>query len=196
MQAISKFCAERATAEKAIGYDSMYYTAKDIALIIRPYQFSVKMLSLVLKSIWEGEQRFLSPELKGRKKDFFLAVYYQLDYWEHEQEIQSEAKGIQQDAEDLGLGLTQDDLLDDGITLDLFFKALRLRLLYLSPRFYARIKYKTLLSKYGYKRRTQRFITYVKERLDFYGIQAYSSGGVVKELKDIPVDSYITFRMK
>lgn len=49
----------------------------------------------------------------------------------------------------------------------------RLQILYLGSQDYVRIKLRTLIKAYGYKRRTQELLKYFCECLMFYHMQAY-----------------------
>ena len=56
------------------------------------------------------------------------------------------------------------------------------------------MKLRSLLSAYGYKRRTEKIVSYLKKCLDFYHIQIYLRNGIECNIEDISLDDMITFR--
>ena len=80
--------------------------------------------------------------------------------------------------------------------IDLFFMIMRLRLLYVSGQGYTRMKLRTLLKHYGYKRRSAAITKHVQDCLSFYRIKSYLRGGQECDVKEISLDDMITFRIR
>jgi len=55
-------------------------------------------------------------------------------------------------------------------------------MLTLEEKNYSRLKLRTLLSAYGYKRRSKEFVAYLKKCLTFYHIQTSFHGEICDEL--------------
>ena len=80
--------------------------------------------------------------------------------------------------------------------LDLFFKRLRVQILYLGKKDYARMKLRTLIAAYGYQRRSKEFVRFLKIRLVFYHIQTALRGNELCDVETMDsLDDMITFRV-
>ena len=77
----------------------------------------------------------------------------------------------------------------------LYYKILRLRILYGNEP-YVRVKLRTLLAKYGYKRRSQQMVSGFEQCLDFYRLEASLRGGAPCAISDEPLDTMVIFRIK
>ncbi len=163
-----------------------------IARIILSQDMSMKQMNQFLSTIWENEREFLLPWHKRNKKKYLLDMYEALNYWENKEEFDREYLLVNQDLKALGseTSFVQEEFND----MYLFFVNLRLRILYLEGQDYVRMKLRTLLREYGYKRRTKRLNLYLKQCLAFYHIESYVKGGEHCDIEDIGLDDMITFR--
>lgn len=196
MQKTSKFFADPAMAERAIRYESQYYDVIDLADILNQYDLGCRALHGVLEQIWDKEQNRIHPRWRNQKRKFFLHIFCRLDYLQSSSELADEWSAVRRDSEAAGHSLKQSVLFEDESGLDLYFKDLRLKILYLGTQDYIRIKLRTLLRKYGYQRRTKRLVAYMKRSFDFYGIQTYARGSQLCDIGEVPVDQYLTFRVE
>ena len=88
------------------------------------------------------------------------------------------------------------DLMCDDFDLDLFFKRLRVQILYLGKKDYVRMKLRTLIAAYGYQRRSKEFVRFLKIRLVFYHIQTALRGNELCDVETMDsLDDMITFRV-
>ena len=92
--------------------------------------------------------------------------------------------------------LSDGDFTADYSDLDLFFKSIRLRILYIGKQDYVRIKLRTLLKRYGLKRRSQKFIDKFLLCIWFYQLQIYLPGNKECDIRKVNVDDTIIFRIK
>ena len=83
--------------------------------------------------------------------------------------------------------------MSDYPDIDLFFYGLRL--LYVSGQGYTRMKLRTLLKHYGYKRRSAAITKHIQDCLTFYHIQTCLRGGQECDVKEISLDDMIIFRI-
>lgn len=95
----------------------------------------------------------------------------------------------------LGNELPADAYLGDCSGLDLFFKNTRLRILYGSGQGYVRIKRRTLMTRYGYKRLSPALVEHFNRCTYFYHLQPYVRDGVKCRIEDIGIDEMIVFRV-
>ena len=85
--------------------------------------------------------------------------------------------------------------MTENFDMDLFFKMKRLQILYLEGQDYVRMKLRTMLKIYGYKRRTQELLRYFRECLMFYHMQTYLRGREECDVGEIGLDEMIIIRV-
>ena len=81
--------------------------------------------------------------------------------------------------------LQAEDYQRDFFGLDLFFKQARIRILYGYRKNYVKIKLRTLLKEYGYKRRSQNLVLHIQECMEVYGLEATVRGGVPSNVAEV-----------
>ncbi len=84
---------------------------------------------------------------------------------------------------------------DDNM-LNLFFKSVRIRCLYGMGKEYVRIKLRTLLAVYGYRRRSRLLVFHILRCMDFYHLKATLRGGGDCDLTTCGLDQMLTFRVE
>ncbi len=126
-----------------------------------------------LERIWEGERPFLQKIYRESKRQLILDVNYWLTYLSDKPAIDAEFPVIQRDALALGSELPFDAYTDDCTDFDLFFKNVRLWILYGGGKDYVRIKRRTLMAQYGYKRLSSALVEHFNRCTYFYHLQPY-----------------------
>lgn len=96
----------------------------------------------------------------------------------------------------MGSMLNEEQFICDNTDLNLFFKSIRIRILFLNERDYKRMRLRTLLKAYGYHRRSQKLLQHIHDCLLFYHLQPYEGGNVECDIDNIPIDEMVTFRMQ
>ena len=91
--------------------------------------------------------------------------------------------------------VVKDNYTSDFSSLDLFFKNMRIRIVVDGARDYVRIKLRTLLKEYGYKRRSKMLVDYINCCLEFYHLKAFLRGGIECKIEDVDIDEMLTFRI-
>ncbi len=124
-----------------------------------------KTASIMLEKIWKEDNQYLSPFYRTNLRQLYLDVHYWTDY------------------------------LCYKPVIDLFFKMKRVQILYLDGQYYVRMKLRTLLKAYGYKRRTQELLKYLRECMMFYHMQTYLRGKEECDIGEIGLDEMITIRV-
>ena len=108
--------------------------------------------------------------------------------------IDKELVAIQRDLKHLDRTLQLDQLSGYFSDFDIFFKSCRIKILYCS-RNYVKIKLRTLLERYGYKRRSSLIIQYIKHCLTFYNLQVAVRGGDICDIETVEIDEMLMFRV-
>ena len=81
------------------------------------------------------------------------------------------------------------------ISIDLFLKKIRIQILYGKGNDYVRVKLRTLLKHYGYKRRSQLLIQHINRCLYFYHLEITVRGGIPCLIEDATLDQMLIFHV-
>ena len=173
----------------------LYYSALDIAVIISSMQLGCREENRILDRIWEGEKEFFSAPYGINQRKFILDTYYWIQYFHDKPVLDKEFPAIQKDLAHSNKVLLPEQLTGDFSNLDIFFKSVRIRILYGNGNDYVRIKLRTLLKQYGYKRRSQLLLKHINRCLLFYHLETSQRGGVPCSIDDAGLDQMLTFRV-
>lgn len=171
--------------------NELFYTALDVACIINTFDFTESFSTELIRKLWNEENNFLASEYRNDYRKWFLDIRYWSNYFYNKVTFDKEFPAIQKDCGDL---LEEKNFVTDNFNLDLFFKSLRIKILHVGEKDYSRLKLRTLLSAYGYKRRSKEFVAYVKKCLVFYRIQTNFHGEIC-DVAEINLDDMVTFRV-
>ena len=171
------------------------YAALDVAALLSFRDLGIRAEAALLEKIWAEEQTFLAPDLAKSRRTFLLDVAYWSLYLREKPCIDREFPIIQRDAADCGAHLSEESFLSDFSYLDLYFKEVRFRLRFFSDCGYVRIKLRTLLKQYGYRRRSAKLLEHLEQCMAFYQLQPYLRGGIPCKLSEISIDEMVVFRL-
>lgn len=171
------------------------YDAYSIAYFAVSYEMGSRTMMDFLEDLFVREQSFLHPSYKGNKKRFLSDVLYWTDYLIDQEQLNREFPVIEKDFEASGMQFDWGHYTAEYRGIDLYFMIMRLRILYLGTQEYVRIKLRTLLKHYGYRRRSQAIVAHMQTCLDFYHIQPHLKGGRRCDISEIKLDDMITFRL-
>ena len=173
----------------------LFYSPLDIAAIISSMQLGCREESRILDQIWENEKAFLDTPYRANQRKFILDTYYWLQYFYDKPMIDREFPAIQKDLAHSNRTFQAEQLTSDFMDLDLFFKSIRIHILYGYRNDYVRIKLRTLLKHYGYKRRSHLLLQHINRCMLFYHLEATLRGGVPCSIKAADLDQMLTFRV-
>lgn len=173
----------------------LYYSALDLAAIVNSLELGCRAESELFEKIWQYDRAYLLQKYHGNKRKYILDVCYWGNYLHDKPVIDAEFPAISKDFLSVGNNLELSDFISEASDLDLFFKSLRIKILFLGTQNYTRIKLRTLLKKYGYQRRSQKLLQFINKCIFFYHIQPYVRGGVECDIETISLDEMITFRV-
>lgn len=175
--------------------ERLCYSPLDLAAIIRSMNLGCQAQADLLEQIWENERLFLQQKYRDNKRRLILDTYYQMTYLSDKPAIDAEFPNIQSDIRAIGGELLEEDYIYDDSGLDLFFKSARLRILYGEGRPHVRVKRRTLMGRYGYKRISPQLVEYFNQCTYFYHLQPYVRGGIKCRIEDVGIDEMIVFRV-
>ena len=171
------------------------YKAYPIACFILDQNMSNREQMDFLEKMYGHEFEYLPFYYKQNKKNFILSVMQVLNYLTDKEKIDAEFPAIEQDFSDIGMHYDKERIFSDYTNMDMFFMLVRLRILYGQGKAYVRIKLKTLLGHYGYKRRSLQINEHIRDCLMFYHIQPFLRDNEECDIRDIKIDDMLTFRL-
>ena len=172
----------------------LFYSAIDIAFILQDMELGCREESKILDLIWDNEKAFLSKQYRDSKRKFLLDIYHWKHYILDKNAIDEELDIIKKEWDCSDRILQIDQLSDDLSGFDNFFKGCRIKILYGGSN-YMRIKLRTLLKRYGYKRRSSLIIQYIKHSLLFYHLEVTLHGGETCDIETVGIDEMLIFRV-
>lgn len=171
----------------------LLYTALDAACIIDNAGLSAKEALRLAHRMHTEDKSFLAVEYRQNYRKWLLDVLYWSDYMQDKITLDADFPSVQAVSDGT---LDVSDLMRDDFDLDLFFKRLRVQILYLGKKDYVRMKLRTLIAAYGYQRRSREFVRFLKIRLIFYHIQTALRGNEICDVETMDsLDDMITFRV-
>ena len=172
---------------------ALLYTALDVACIIDNAGLSTKEALRLAHRMHTEDKSFLAVEYRQNYRKWLLDILYWSDYMQDKIALDAEFPSVQAVSDGT---LDVSDLMRDDFDLDLFFKRLRVQILYLGKKDYVRMKLRTLIAVYGYQRRSKEFVRFLKIRLVFYHIQTALRGNELCDVETMDsLDDMITFRV-
>ncbi len=174
----------------------LYYDSYSVAYFIVSQDMSMRKQMELLNDIYLHEYSFLHPKYKGNRKNFKLDVLYWTAYLMDKEDLDKEFPVVQKDFKASGREFVSEELMSDYPDVDLFFMIMRLRILYEGDKDYVRMKLRTLLKHYGYKRRSDTIVAHIQKCMLFYHIQPYLRDYEECDIDKIDLDDMITFRVR
>lgn len=175
--------------------NALLYSALDLAAIISSMDLGCQEESYMIDRIWEGEKSFFADQYRTNKRKFILDIRYWMHYFYEKPILDREFPAIQKDLEYGNHTINIGEYISDYSDLDLFFKNVRIRILYGKGNAYVRIKLRSLLTQYGYRRRSQLLIQHINHCMFFYHLEATLRGGVPCDIETCGLDKMLTFRV-
>lgn len=171
------------------------YSAPDLAAIITSMGLGCREESHIIDLIWEGEKYFFADQYRTNKRKFILDILYWMHYFYEKPNLDREFPAIQKDLEYGKHTVDMERFISDDSDLDLFFKSVRIRILYGKGNDYVRIKLRSLLTQYGYKRRSKLLLRHINRCMLFYHLEATLRDGIACDIEKCRLDKMLTFRV-
>lgn len=173
--------------------EELLYTAFDVACIVDNLGLSTKQTIKLAKQMHNVDKNYISTEYRESYRNWVLDILYWSEYMEDKIALDAEFPSIQAISEGK---VNIESMMRSNFNIDLFFKKLRIQILFLGKKNYTRMKLRTIMAEYGYKRRSKEFVKFLKYRLMFYHIQTALRGKDVCDIETMSnIDDMITFRI-
>ena len=173
----------------------LLYSALDLAAIISSMELGCREESRIMDLIWDGEKSFLLSHYQTNKRKFILDIHYWMHYFYEKPILDREFPAIQKDLQNRQHAVDMNQYMSDYFDLDLFFKSVRIRILYGGGKEYVRIKLRSLISQYGYQRRSQQLIGHINQCMQFYHLESTLRGGIACDIAACGLDKMVPFRV-
>ena len=171
------------------------YSALDVAAIVSGMDLGCQEESRLVEKIWDTEKVFIEMQYRSNKRKFILDVCYWMHYFYENPILDREFPAIQKTLEGSNYGVCAESYMNDFLDLDLFFKSVRIKIVYGDGKDYVRIKLRTLLKEYGYQRRSNILMQHIERCMLFYHLEATLRGGIECDMNEIGLDNMVVFRV-
>lgn len=162
-----------------------YYSPQQVAYFVVKEDLNIKSIIELVQEIFRKEYSFIDFKYQKNEKLFYEETLMYINFLTFKEEFDNETKKDK-----------QNDYLEKYKHFNQiqpnFFLITRLMLLYTKK--YRRIKLRTLLKIYGYKRRKINIISKIHDTLIFYHLTTYHKNDQ-KDISEFELDEWITIKI-
>lgn len=171
------------------------YTISDIGIYFNNVDLPHSKENRILEQLWEDRNKVLELKYRNNKKYFYNSVRketekYLLDVNDNE------IDAINRMLKDIGSNFTIDNSYTEEYVIEAFFRVIKLKLAYTDDVNNVKMKLRTLLGYFGYKRRSQQFVDSVKRTIKALELVTYLKGYELCDISIIKLDDMIMIRLK
>lgn len=171
------------------------YTATDIGIYFNNADLPHSKENKILEQLWEDRHKIL--DLKYRKNRAFFCKSVRKEMEKYLLETNNcEIDSINKILEDIGSSFTLDTSFNEEYQVEAFFRVIKLKLIYTDDINNIKMKLRTLLGYFGYRRRSQQFVDNVKRTLKALGLITYLKAYELCDVSMIKLDDMIMIRLK
>lgn len=169
------------------------YSPFDIAIYFKTENLTIREEYLIVESLWEKHKELLQDCYCKEKKIFLNSLKHELYKIEGILDCADEINLI---LKEMGSSYRVGELEFEHNVIDSYFKVIKLRLSYTHGTEYCRIKLRTLIRAFGYKRRTAALVEYINSTIDSLGMKVYLRGKEPCSIGEVSLDKVIVIRLK
>lgn len=165
----------------------------EVAVFLKTENFPIKEEYRIIDIIWESRENFLSDEYCKDKKTFKKCVSHELN----------KLDGMLKDIAEINMILIEIGSKHriDSSTYELdvvasYFKVIKLRLVFAPGREYCRVKLRTIISSFGYKRRSLELVSTMNQVIESLSLKTYLRGREPCEIGGVLLDKVISIRLE
>ena len=139
-----------------------------------PSAFGQLRLALtILESLWKRRNGLLGAQYNKEKKQFLNLFKHELHKLDGILDCADEINLILQE---MGSKYRVGELEFEQDVIESYFKVIKLRLTFTPGKDYCRIKLRTLIGSFGYKRRTAALVEYINRTINSLGLKTFLRG--------------------
>lgn len=170
-------------------YTKYLFTPHDLAIFIKADDLSHDRKAEVISDLFDKHNAEIVHPFREDFTLFRRAVNDFLIRYDTAYEDLDEAQMIMDEVNG-----SSTEVISDPDFYGAYFKLIKLRLLYTAD--YCKIKMSTLLSKFGYQRRSAQLVTRIKRAMNKLGIVPQIRGYEVCDIGDADIHAMIMFRLE
>lgn len=170
------------------------FTPFDIALFFKYSDFTLSDEKYIRDDIWENRYEILEPKYRNNKYKFIKQVnnYIQMI----DDNYVDEFDAINRTLSDLGSDYEFGEYEEDENYIEAYFRLMKLKLSYLEGCDYIRLKLRTLLRNFGYKRRTEKLVLRINRSVKKLKLECSLRCREKCNIGEISLDDMIVIRLK
>lgn len=169
-------------------YTKYLFTPHDLAIFINIEDLSHDRKAEVISDLFDKHNAKIVYPFREDFTLFRRAVNDFLIRYDTAYEDLNEAQMIMDEVNG-----SSNEVISDPDYFGAYFKLIKLRLLYTAD--YCKIKMSTLLSNFGYQRRSGQLLTRIRRAINTLGIIPQTRGYETCDLSEIKIDTMIMFRL-
>ncbi len=174
--------------------NSYLYKPKDFAWLFENSNFYLKYENKVLDDIYNKRSYLLPEEYKYDRNKFEKDIYDII--YKNDKDISLEIGGVNSDLDDIGSSFCVKYDEEDEDSIECFFYCTFLKLFY-DPNFkLKKIKLRSLLEKFNYKKRTSKIVEKINNLLKELGMEIYVKNRQNFYISSINLDDFIIIKLK
>lgn len=171
------------------------YTPKDIVVFFNYSDFRKSDEKIVREDLWENRNNVLEPKYRKDKKKFINEISKYMVILSLK-EYKKELEEINIIFEELGSEYEMSLLEREEYYVEAFFRFIKLRLTYIENCNFVKIKLRTLLKNFGYKRRSENIVGNIKRTMKSLRLYCYLRDYQLCDINEIDIDDTIIIRIK
>jgi len=169
------------------------YTPFDVAVYIKTENLTIKEEYIILESLWKRRNGLLGAQYNKEKKQFLNLFKHELHKLDGILDCADEINLILQE---MGSKYRVGELEFEQDVIESYFKVIKLRLTFTPGKDYCRIKLRTLIGSFGYKRRTAALVEYINRTINSLGLKTFLRGWEQCDIGEVSLDKVIIIRLK
>lgn len=170
------------------------YTSQDIALFLDYSDFKLLDEKIIKEDLWERRSKVLDPRHRGDKYKFIKEVSKYREICDAE-EYKNELVVINRIFKEIGSNYEITKFEYDPNYIEAFFRFIKLRLTYTEGCSFVRLKLRTLLRNFGYKRRSEILVKDINRSMKSLDLQCYLKDYQVCDIAKVRLDDIIIIRL-
>lgn len=171
------------------------YTVKDIGIYLNDSDLPHSKDNKILEQLWEDRNKILEIKYRNNKTFFYKSVRREMEKYLLDAN-NNETDSINKILKDIGSNFTINNSFSEQHVIEAFFRVIKLKLTYTEDVNNVKMKLRTLLGYFKYKRRSQQFIENVKRILKALCLVTYLKGYKLCDISMIKIDDMIMIRLK
>lgn len=170
------------------------YTSQDIALFFDYSDFKLSDEKMIKEDLWERRSEVLDPRHRRDKYKFIKEVSKYREICDAK-DYKNELAVINRIFKEIGSNYEIKKFEYDSNYIEAFFRFIKLRLTYTDGCSFVRLKLRTLLRNFGYKRRSEMLVKDIKRSMKALGLQCYLKDYKPCDIAEVKLDDIIIIRL-